>query len=326
MARARKYPKANTTAQWWEEDFPRVTMDPVSKLLLHSTETSGWPGYSSGASAPTITYNPWVAAGERWRQHCYIDRSARALRDPSGTAVRENQDGVVQVEIIGYCDPALARKYGHAISNLPDHAYEDIGHFLAFLHTEYAVPLVRAGEWDTYPPADSIRMSGPEYDRFRGMLGHQHASGNTHGDPGMTNAQVDRILAVAKRIVGGTTQPPTAPKPPVPEGDNMTDYSPDDIKSYAGLGVHGQMIGRSGVTIGQALDSTRKDAAASRAMLGSLNVQVAGLTAAVKALSEQQGVDPAAIVAAVQTATSEALADLKITLAVDDDDPATQEN
>lgn len=325
MTRARKYPKANTTAQWWEEKFSRTTMNPVSKLLLHSTETAGWPGYDSGKSAPTITYNPWVAAGQRWRQHNYIDRSARALRDPSGTAVRENQDGVVQVEIIGYCDPKLAAKYGHGIADLPAHAYEDLGHFLAFLHTEWAVPLVRAGEWDTYPPSDSIRMSGPEYDRFRGMLGHQHASGNTHGDPGMTNAQVDRIIAVAKRIVSGASPTPTPPKPPVQEGDNMTDYTPKDLQTNAGLGVHGQVIGRSGVTIGQALDSTRKDAAASRAMLGSLNVQVAGLTAAVTALSQKQGVDPKTIVAAVQTATAEALADLKITLAVDDDEPTTPE-
>jgi hypothetical protein len=39
------------------------------------------------------------------------------------------------------------------------------------------------------------------------VLGHQQASGNTHGDPGMTNAQVDRILAVA--AFGGVT--PTKP-------------------------------------------------------------------------------------------------------------------
>jgi hypothetical protein len=40
------------------------------------------------------------------------------------------------------------------------------------------------------------------------VLGHQHASGNTHGDPIMTNAQVDRILAVA--AFGGVT-PKKAP-------------------------------------------------------------------------------------------------------------------
>jgi len=218
MARARKYPPANTTAQWFEDEFSRTTMNPVSKLLLHTTETASWPGYSGGASAPTLTYHPWVPAGQRWRQHCYLDRSARALRDPSGTAVRENQDGVVQVEIICYCDPKLYAKYGKGVNKLPDSFYEDMGAFLAFLHTEYAVPLVRAPRWDTFPPSDSIRMSGPEYDAFRGVLGHQHASGNTHGDPGMTNAQVDRILAVAKRLTTPATPKPPA-KPTTPGGD-----------------------------------------------------------------------------------------------------------
>lgn len=199
----RKYPKANTSAQWFETKFARKLMNPVTKLLLHTTETAGWPAYDGGASAPTITYNPWLSSG-RWRQHNYIDTSARALRDPSGTQVRENQDGVVQVEIICYCDPKLYAKYGKGVNKLPDSAYVDLGDFLAFLHTEYDVPLVRAPEWDTFPPSDSIRMTGPEYDRFKGVLGHQHASGNTHGDPGMTNAQVDRILAAAKKKLGAS--------------------------------------------------------------------------------------------------------------------------
>lgn len=55
-----------------------------------------------------------------------------------------------------------------------------------------------------------------------------------------------------------------------------------------------------------------------KAGLASLATQVAGLTAAVKALAAQQGVDPDAVIAAVHAATAEALADLKITLAVDD--------
>jgi hypothetical protein len=223
MTRALKYPKANTTAQWFEDKFPRVTMNPVSKLLLHTTESGkGWPGYDSGAVAPTITYNPWLPASQRWRQHCYLDRSARSLRDPSNTVVRENQDGVVQVEICCYCDPVLGKARGYFVGDLPDHAYEDLGEFLAYLHTHCAVPLIRAGEWDTFPPSDSIRMDGPEYDKFRGLLGHQHASGNTHGDPGMTNAQVDRILAVAHRL--------TAPSTPSLPEDKVT---PTDIAAIA---------------------------------------------------------------------------------------------
>lgn len=119
----------------------------------------------------------------------------------------------------------------------------------------------------------------------------------------------------------------TTPKPPItpaiPE-DNMTDYTPADLKEYAGVGVHGQMLGRSGVTIGQAIDSTRKDAAASRAMLATLNIQVTSLSAAVQTLAQNQGIDPDAIIAAVKAAADDALADLKITLAVEDDDPTPE--
>src|SRR3546814_7767011 len=53
--------------------------DVCSSDLLHTTETTGWPGYKSGASAPTLTYHPRQRA---WRQHNYLDTSARALVDP----------------------------------------------------------------------------------------------------------------------------------------------------------------------------------------------------------------------------------------------------
>lgn len=220
MAKARLYPPANKK-QWWEDDYARTTMPGIDKLLLHTTESGkSWPSYSNGASAPTLTYNPWAAAGERWRQHNYLNTSARALRDSATTTVRENRDNVVQVEIVCYCDPKLAAKYGYFVGDLPAHAYEDLGALLAFLNKEWGVPIVAAGEWDTYPPSDSIRMSGPEYDRFKGMLGHQHASSNTHGDPGMTNAQINRIIAVAKRL---TASKPTTPPPPLGDDMELTD-------------------------------------------------------------------------------------------------------
>src|SRR4051812_25774212 len=101
MPGALYYPPVNRSIQWWEDDFDRGTMSVIDKVLLHTTETGKtWPGYKSGANAPNLTYNPWEPAGKRWRQHNRLNTSARALQDPSGTAVRENRDGVVQVEIV----------------------------------------------------------------------------------------------------------------------------------------------------------------------------------------------------------------------------------
>lgn len=59
-----------------------------------------------------------------------------------------------------------------------------------------------------------------------------------------------------------------------------------------------------------------------KAGLASLTTQVAGLTAAVKAMAGQQGIDPNVVIAAVQAATKDALADLKITLTTDDGTPS----
>lgn len=233
MTRARIYPPANRTAQWWEDDFTRGTMATIDKLMLHTTETSSWPAYDKGGKAPTATYNPWVTKAQRWRQHNWLDTSARALQDPESTPVRENRDNVVQVEIIAYCNPASYEKYGYGVNVLPDDFYEDMGAFLAFLHTEWSVPLVRASRWATYPPPNSIRMSSSEYDAFKGVLGHQHASGNNHGDPGMTAAQIDRILAAAKRLSAPTPpKPANPPKPVTPSEDAMSAAEIQDLKNF----------------------------------------------------------------------------------------------
>lgn len=196
MARSRIYPKADARTQWWEGAFPRGTFSSIEKLLLHTTETGGWPGYASGSMAPTLTYHPRLRA---WRQHCNVDRSARALVDPSGTAVRENRDNVVQIEIVAYADEALARQRGHLpVSELTDEQLGDLADFLAWLRAEWGGPPLAAPTFLPYPKSagDSpVRMSGPTYDAFRGVLGHQHASGNSHGDPGALN--VSRILQLA---------------------------------------------------------------------------------------------------------------------------------
>lgn len=220
MAKAKRYPKANTTTQWFQGKYPGTDMGGVEKVLLHTTETGTWPGYGGGASAPTLTYDP---RKRQWRQHFDLNRSARALRDPSGTSVRENRDRVVQVEIICSCDKAFARKYGYPyVADLSAGARQDIAEFIAFMHREWGVPLVAAPLWLSYPSSygnSAARMSGPTYDRFKGVLGHQHASGNTHGDPG--DIDIDDIMRRAKAIVNPPTSTPQPEPQPTPTEDDM---------------------------------------------------------------------------------------------------------
>jgi hypothetical protein len=195
------YPPADRTAQWFADEYPGVDMGGVEKVLLHTTEGGNWPSYDGGAKAPQLTYH---ATAHRWHQHFPLNRSARALQDPTGTPVRENRDRVVQVEIIASADRAYARKHGLLyVEELDEQAIDDLGTFVGWMHREFGVPLVKAALWLPYPKSygnSDARMTSAEYDAFRGVLGHQHASGNSHGDPGAI--PINQIMAVASASAG----------------------------------------------------------------------------------------------------------------------------
>jgi hypothetical protein len=190
------YPKASRTAQWYADSYPGIDMGGVEKVLLHTTETGGWPAYGGGASMPNLTFDPRTL---QWRQHQWCNWSARALKDPAGTVVQENRDKVCQVEIIACSDLGWADKYGYLrVTRLSDAAIRELGTFLTWCHVKFGVPIRKAPVWLSYPASygnTSARMSGPTYAAFRGVLGHQHASGNSHGDPG--SIAIDQIMAAA---------------------------------------------------------------------------------------------------------------------------------
>ncbi len=209
------YPPADARTQWFGERFPGADMGGVDKVLLHTTEGSSWPPYAGGSEAPNLTYDP---RSHRWRQHFKLNRSARALRDDTATAVRENRDRVCQVEIIAVCDPSVYRRSSRLLpaNELDDDALADLGAFLAFMHAFFRVPLVAAPKWLPYPRSagsSPVRMTGRSYDAFRGVLGHMHVSGNAHGDPG--NLDVPRIIRAANRAARPTGSAPVIAAPPV---------------------------------------------------------------------------------------------------------------
>lgn len=193
------YPPADAKAEWYGDTYPGVFMGGVDKIVLHTTEGNGWPTYKDGSVAPNLTYWP---AQRQWRQHVSLTHSARALIDDPATAVRENRDRVVQVEIVAICDPKLATQVrgGTYAPNLSQGAIDDLGAFLAFMHHTFRTGLIAAPRWLPYPASagnSAVRMTGPQYDAFRGVLGHQHVSGNNHGDPG--SLPVAAIIQAANR-------------------------------------------------------------------------------------------------------------------------------
>ncbi len=155
------------------------------KLVLHTTETRGRPGYKNGYSAPHLTYDP---RARTWYQHTALTLSARSLRNAKG-GPETNRDEAIQVEIICYSNEKLAVAVGGvAVSALSPEALTDIREFILWTHENFGVEL----EWPekqaySYSQANAtgFRMSRSEWDSFGGVCGHQHVpEGNTHWDPG----------------------------------------------------------------------------------------------------------------------------------------------
>lgn len=187
--------------QSWGRDGGSFTTSP-DKILLHSTETGSFPGYGGGASAPHFTID--LENGEV-RQHSPMNRAARALRNYSG-GVQTNRDGVIQIEIIGTCDASFSRKYGYPyIPDMSDAMASRLKWLLEKIHNATGIPLKTSVTWKEYPSSygnSSVRMSNSEWSRYKGILGHQHAPENTHGDPG--DLPMKRILG-ADAVKGGSS-------------------------------------------------------------------------------------------------------------------------
>jgi hypothetical protein len=152
------------------------------KLLLHTTEGKTLAGavaaYRANNSWPHLTVSP---KERRKAQHVRFPVAARALRNTPG-GVETNRSRVIQVEIVGFA------------GQMP--AYFTDGEWV-WLRTVIdsifaACPEIGRRAVDgfhAYPPPMSLgkepwRMSGPDWVKFSGVVGHQHAPENYHGDPG----------------------------------------------------------------------------------------------------------------------------------------------
>lgn len=205
------------------------------KIGLHTTEGTTLVDYSKGASAPNITAKPnFTTKKLDWYQHYAFNRSARALVNKTG-GVETNTDDVVQVELIGTCDPKRKKTWGKLQAGVhyiywpeaPDWALDGLAEFLAWQNVKNGIPLSGPSEWPAYPSsygATSARLSFAEWTAFKGVLGHMHVPENVHGDPG--NIAFSKIIAKAKAVAktmkpatdasaGGSTSPPK-PAPPFP--------------------------------------------------------------------------------------------------------------
>jgi hypothetical protein len=201
------YPPANRAHQRFDLAHPGAAMGPVEKVVWHSTETGGWPGYEGGAIAPHMTGMP-DTAGRRisWRAHFPARMNARALKNAPG-GVQTNLDGAFQIELVGTCDPARKNADGAMFLPAAPAWYLDaLAEFAVWAHTAWGVPLV-CPTFQAYPASygprsktNNVRMSFQAWDAYRGHCGHQHVPENVHGDPGALN--LVGALALAHTKIG----------------------------------------------------------------------------------------------------------------------------
>lgn len=150
------------------------------KLIVHTTETRGMPGYSNGAYAPHLTYWP---LRRTWTQHSTLKRPAEAIRS-------YDDDQAYQIEAICYSSRTIANRVGGLwVGDLTDIHLADLAAFPNWL-IDRGLPLQRV--WPgrqalsySEANADGFRYPVQAYLEWPGLLGHQHTPfPNTHWDPG----------------------------------------------------------------------------------------------------------------------------------------------
>jgi hypothetical protein len=215
------YPPADRTSQWFSK-LTSASRTSNRLVLWHCTEMGvpgePWPTYTYqglvGGSAPHFTVKP-DRANKRllWRQHWRADESCRALAHPTGTP-ETNNSGVLQIELGG---TSVEGDPGYRWWEPDDWALRDLHAFSVWARDEWGIPMIdqgrrwvhnkRVGKYVVQqgPPS---RLTWGQWAAARGHIGHEHAPGNDHVDPGalpvptmlaqeagLSAAEVDQINA-----------------------------------------------------------------------------------------------------------------------------------
>jgi len=165
---------------WVQGNSAGPYSSPVDKFLIHTTEGSSIAGavaaYRANNSWPHLTVDARVGRAPTITGHLDLDVAARSLRNMAG-GVQTNTDGVIQIEVVGNA----ANPAGIDWAWIGEHVVGPICRTMG-------IPLHSTVRWVPYPQSYGInaaqRLSPAAWTSFQGVLGHQHAPENDHGDPG----------------------------------------------------------------------------------------------------------------------------------------------
>jgi len=207
--------------------------DAPSRIVIHTTETAGLPGYGFGSVSPHFTIGvgdagslPREKKGKvRIWQHISLDRTASALLHKPGT-IETNHMGAhcIQIECITYIgdqkDAGIVGnkgKFPKALTKALAGLVEEITSALGDININISPK--RWSSSGAYGEKAPQRLSEDEWEGFNGICGHEHVPNNRHWDPGAFD--IDELMG----YVGSTGPRRADPAPDTPE-DKPTDPAP----------------------------------------------------------------------------------------------------
>lgn len=230
-------------------------IEPARVIVVHSTETVGFPGYRNGADAPHFTIH--LPSGQV-RQHVPLEWGSRCLAVSTGgvTDRTVNITGTIQIEVIGAVTPGYPRTYGHY--DLPNRfptdaaAQAHLARLIRAIHdaTGQRIPLQLSGlaTWVPYPASYGVRarqrLNSASFRAARGVVGHQHAVANDHGDGLLGRAVSGRAIDMEAVILAARGQAP-APAPgdvAAPKGSTW-EVTTAALNARSGPGTQHEVVG-----------------------------------------------------------------------------------
>jgi len=180
----------------WGVGIPATTYGPMNAhgapgvaAVLHTTETSGMPGYDNGDVAPHYTYDPRVRTFYR---HAPFDRYVGTMRGHENGGHANCK--AIQCEIIAYSDKSIADQSSSRlwIGDLSDDGYSDLSEWLAMVQAETAVgddvTPTPAGGW-LYGTSAPDRLSESDWWTFSGLTAHGGIPKQKHWDTGVLDLE-----------------------------------------------------------------------------------------------------------------------------------------